>query len=91
MIYKLKAFASSLTWRFTVALPLNPYMLLGPMRGVMSPLPSFSKIDIPNVPVTAKLLEIPREGYTALYETEMKVPKSKNVNFERSIIIINIS
>ena len=43
--------------------------------------------------MTAKLLEMLSEGYTAPYETAAIVPRSKRVIFERNIIniIINIS
>ena len=46
----------------------------------------------PYIPVTAKLLEILSEGYTAPCETAAIVPRSKRAIFETNIIIIiNIS
>ena len=51
-------------------------------------LPDYANIS-PRVPVTAKLLEIAREGYTAPYETEAIAP-IRRVIFEESIYIIII-
>jgi hypothetical protein len=57
---------------------------------MMTRLPLSSPSTCPNLPVTEKLLEIPREGYMAPYETAAIVPRSKSVVFERNIRVIDI-
>jgi hypothetical protein len=76
---KLTALSVSLTWTFTLAFPLKPYA--AKVRRVGFPLAS-EEPGPPKLPVTAKLLEIDREGYTAPYETEAIVPRRRRAIFE---------
>ena len=79
------ALAVSLTWKFTLVLPLNPYDSKEINYGF--PLASYTSKS-KYLPVTAKLLEIDRDGYTAPYESEAIVPRMRSVIFVTSIIII---